>query len=76
MTTIIDGNPEVLKKTKYFRCRTCGWVGTADKGEYKYEDEYCQYATYFVTCPCCKNRAYEKTEKEINEILKKYGKGV
>lgn len=36
MTTIIEGNKEFLKKTKYFRCNTCGWTGKADIGEYEY----------------------------------------
>lgn len=36
MKTIVDGNLEVTKEYKYFECLNCGWIGKADKTEYKY----------------------------------------
>ena len=38
MKTLKEGNKEALKEYKYFKCRKCGWIGKAEKSEYKYED--------------------------------------
>ena len=61
MKTIIKGNPNVAKEIKYFKCKRCGWVGSAEKGEYKSETQYNE-TEYWVKCPCCKYLADEVTD--------------
>lgn len=69
MKTIIQGNRELMKKTKYFYCNTCGWAGKADKDEYKEEEIPYQDFYYYVTCPCCQGIA--KDVKYGSEQYKK-----
>lgn len=48
----------ILKETKMFECKTCGCIFEADKGEYKYEEDYI-YSVYCCECPNCAKIAYE-----------------
>lgn len=70
MVTIVQGNKNVLKDYRYFKCRICGWAGKAEKGEYNYGDQRepeCQ-----MKCPCCKNTAHEVTaQSEIQFLMEK-----
>lgn len=43
----------ILNATKRFECSTCGCVFEADKGEYKFEEDYI-YSSYYCKCPNCK----------------------
>lgn len=65
MKTLKEGNKEVLKGYKYFKCRKCGWIGKAEKSEYQYQDgEYQTVGYYYCHCPCCSNDAYEVTTND------------
>lgn len=46
MKTLKAGDLGVLKAYKYFKCRTCGWIGKADKDEYVYHDDDYPYVGY------------------------------
>lgn len=72
MTTIIQGNKELLKEYKYFKCSTCGWIGKANKDEYKYCGDQCEGDEWFVKCLCCGRRAYSvQNGKDIMAIKAK-----
>ena len=65
MKTLKVGDLGVLKAYKYFRCRTCGWIGKADKDEYIYHDDGYPYVGYYTCqCPYCNNFAYEVKEND------------
>lgn len=48
----------ILNKTKRFECKTCGCIFEADKGEYKFEEDYI-CSTYYCKCPNCGGNAFE-----------------
>ena len=66
MKTIIQGDRDILKEYKYFKCNHCGWTGKAEKKEYK---SYTQYnvTDYFVNCLCCGRAAYEIKDRKVLE---------
>ena len=65
MKTLKEGNIEVLKKYKYFKCRQCGWIGKAEKGEYSYHDDGLPYGGYYTCiCSCCRSLVYEVKEND------------
>lgn len=72
MKTLKEGNKEVLKEYKYFKCRKCGWIGKAEKGEYTYiPGEYIYPGYYICTCVCCNGDANEVKESDENyKIIK------
>lgn len=69
MTTIIQGNKEMLKEYKYFECGRCGWAGRADKDEYSFWDNY-QDAHYYMSCPCCHVNIREVGKERKKELMK------
>lgn len=70
MVTIVQGNKNVLKDYRYFKCRTCGWAGKAEKGEYNYGGQ--REPECWMKCPCCKNTAHEVTaQSEIQLLMEK-----
>lgn len=70
MKILKEGNIEKINKTKYFLCRNCGCVWTANKDEYKTDTQYNQE---YYTCKCpfenCGETGFaiskEVAEKEI-----------
>lgn len=70
MKTIIQGNKNISKRIKYFKCRNCGWAGSAEEKEYKCGPQW--EPGYYVTCPCCKNSADEVTNaSELCTLIQK-----
>ena len=67
MTTIIQGNKDLLKEYKYFQCPRCGWIGKAEKTEYKYCGNQIDGDAWKVSCLCCDNTAYDITDKHTLE---------
>lgn len=69
MKTIIEGNRDIRKAYKYFKCRVCGWAGKAEKGEYNEGDQ--REPGAWVRCPCCGiNTADEVTNTtELNRLI-------
>lgn len=59
MKIIKPGNINLLRETKLFRCKKCGCVFEADKGEYEYLSSP-QYndVYYLYPCPTCGNTVY------------------
>lgn len=50
MEILKQGDIEKISYKKYFECRRCGAIWTAEKSEYKYS---CQYneSEYYCSCP-------------------------
>lgn len=67
MKTIIQGNIGLLKEYKYFQCPCCGWIGKAEKAEYKYCGNQIDGDAWKVWCPCCDGPAYDITDKNTLE---------
>lgn len=63
MKTIIQGNKDVIKRIKYFQCKTCGWAGSAEEGEYNHGPQW--EPGCYVKCPCCKYTANEVTDPAV-----------
>lgn len=72
MKTIIEGNLEATKEYKYFECSACGWVGKADKTEYKYCGDQREGDCWNVKCPCCRHIAYDIQQRNrLSQIIDK-----
>lgn len=71
METLRKGDKGKLLLYKYFKCPKCGWIGKADKTEYKGVTQYNE-THYTVQCSCCKNTAFEipSDDSELVEILR------
>jgi len=70
MIILKEGSIERINKTKYFLCKNCGCVWTANKDEYEVD---IQYNEEYYTCKCpfenCEGIGFaiskEAAEKEI-----------
>lgn len=58
MKIIYQGDLSKLKETKRFKCKACGCVFEADKGEYHAETQY-NDVEFYCKCPCCGRQAWE-----------------
>lgn len=63
MKILKHGNPELLKKTKRFRCTQCGCEFEADHCEYTHitDDHYDSYI--WCDCPECGGQSLVKRER-------------
>ena len=65
MEIIKQGNLNLAKAIRTFRCDKCGCVFKAEKGEYQIRSHYND--TLFVCeCPTCHVTAYEENHLEFN----------
>lgn len=69
MKTIIQGNLEALKEYKYFECKTCGWIGKAEKSEYEYCGDQHEGDSWRSYCPCCKHRMFSIEDRHRLEQI-------
>nr|DAD58779.1 MAG TPA: LysW [Caudoviricetes sp.] len=67
MVTIVQGNKDVLKDYRYFKCGTCGWAGKAEKGEYNHGDQ--REPECWMKCPCCGRTAHEVISRSEIQLL-------
>lgn len=70
--TFKEGNQEKLKQWKVFSCGICGWIGAADKDDYKSRSHYNE-VYYYLSCPHCNSVfAYEVEDESLKEeVLRK-----
>ena len=52
MKIIKEGNLELLKQIRRFKCGLCGCIFEADNTEYKTDNQY-NHTYYTCDCPCC-----------------------
>lgn len=58
----------ILNKTKRFKCKTCGCIFEADKGEYEYSSSCLnEGGYYYCICPNCKKNAHEVKRRETDK---------
>ena len=63
MKIIIPGDLKRLNETRQFKCKACGCVFEADKGEYKFQ--YSQREDlewYEIRCPTCQRWVQQKKD--------------
>jgi hypothetical protein len=58
MEILKQGNLELLKKTKLFKCWYCKCEFTADQTEYKYWGSWRNLQCYLTNCPTCGSAVY------------------
>ena len=56
----------ILNATKRFKCKTCGCVFEADRGEYETEEVQI-YSYHYCECPNCGQKANEVKMREIEK---------
>lgn len=57
MTIIEPGDPKKVLDIRRFKCRACGCLFEAERGEYEYGNQIDPSA--YCVCPCCGNVAGE-----------------
>lgn len=68
MKILKQGNPDVSKGYKYFECSKCGLIAKASKDEY-FEDQHYNQTTYYIICPCCKEKVWEATNGQRKTLM-------
>ena len=71
MKTIRAGDKDLLKEYKYFQCNYCGWIGKAEKDEYRYCGSQIDGDRWKVKCPCCSSAAYNIEDKRLLAAVQK-----
>ena len=56
----------ILNATKRFKCKTCGCVFEADRGEYETEEVQI-YSYHYCECPNCGQKSNEVKMREIEK---------
>lgn len=66
--TYKEGNRQLVKNWKYFKCSYCKWEGAADSDSYKADEQYMDIY-YTLPCPCCRHNAKEVQDAEqLNKL--------
>lgn len=52
-----EGNLELLKQIRRFKCEKCGCIFEADGTEYETDSQH-HHIYYTCDCPCCNKKVY------------------